>query len=157
MFGPGGIPGAVTHGSNRRGRRAPEYTCWSGMHSRCTNQKLEAYKYYGGRGISVCAAWKDFSQFLADMGPRPSPAHSIERLDNDGNYEPGNCVWATREVQSKNKRPRAVKTTCAAGHELSGENLYSRPDGKRGCRACRRRNMRDFYARQSQEVASERR
>jgi hypothetical protein len=59
---------------------------------------------YAGRGIALCERWQDFENFLADMGPRPSPRHSIERVDNEGNYEPGNCIWATPDVQNRNKR-----------------------------------------------------
>jgi hypothetical protein len=79
------------------------------------------------------------------MGPRPSPEHSIEREDNDRGYSPDNCVWATRDVQAKNRRRPEPVTHCSKGHLLSGDNLYQRPDGKRGCRTCRRASMRKFY------------
>lgn len=72
---------------------------------RCHNPNSYAYQGYGGRGISVCQSWRDsFEAFLEDMGPRPSPQHSIDRIDNDGNYEPGNVRWATAHEQLLNRR-----------------------------------------------------
>ena len=82
----------------------PTYRSWYGMKSRCLNAKQAAYKNYGGRGITVCERWLSFKNFLADMGPRPSPKHSIDRWpNNDGNYEPSNCRWATATEQARNR------------------------------------------------------
>lgn len=83
----------------------PEYGIWCGMINRCHCPTRSAYAKYGARGIYVCDRWRNsFEAFLADMGPRPSPSHSIERKDNDGPYAPGNCVWGTRRQQSRNTR-----------------------------------------------------
>jgi hypothetical protein len=83
---------------------SPEYNSWSGMKDRCLNPNNHRWHRYGGRGISIDPSWLSFAQFLSDMGPRPSLRHSIERRDNDGNYEPGNCYWATPIQQQNNMR-----------------------------------------------------
>ena len=90
-------------GTNGIGRRS-EYRIWSLMIQRCENIKNPAYDRYGGREISVCDRWHKFENFLADMGPRPSTLLSLDRINNDGNYEPSNCRWATRSEQMKNRR-----------------------------------------------------
>jgi predicted nucleic acid-binding Zn-ribbon protein len=95
-----------THG--KHGTR--EYNVWKQMRQRCNNPNAIGYANYGGRGIRVCDRWEDFAAFLADMGPAPSKAHSIERKDNGQGYEPGNCVWATRAEQSRNKRDNHLLT-----------------------------------------------
>ena len=98
----------------------PEHNIWCGIRRRCRNPRDRIYAYYGGRGIRVCERWNDFSNFLADMGRRPSPAHSIDRFPNkDGDYEPCNCRWATRQQQMRNKRDNRLltlrgRTQCAA-------------------------------------------
>lgn len=90
------------HGHDRRGERSPEYTAWVSMRERC---KLDSRsKNYGPRGIRVCDRWQQFENFLEDMGQRPSAAHSLDRIDVNGNYEPSNCRWATLHEQSRNKR-----------------------------------------------------
>jgi hypothetical protein len=79
------------------------YASWYNMKSRCKNPKATGYKYYGGRGISVCDRWLNFENFLDDMGKRPE-GKSIDRIDVNGNYEPSNCRWADAQLQNKNKR-----------------------------------------------------
>lgn len=83
--------------------KLPEYMAWVLMKKRCYNKKFNRYHRYGGRGISVASEWlNDFDRFLSDMGPRPTPEHSLDRIDNDGNYEPSNCRWATDKDQNRN-------------------------------------------------------
>lgn len=93
---------ARTHGYSR----TPIYEIWCGMIKRCRNPKTQFYPYYGGRGIKVCERWDRFENFLEDMGQRPSPLHSIDRKDVNGNYEPGNCEWSTATKQARNTRKR---------------------------------------------------
>lgn len=97
--------------SHTRWVPSPTYNSWRSMHDRCKTKKGKIFKYYGARGITVCERWKTFESFLEDMGERPSMHYSLDRIDNDGNYEPGNCRWATRTQQASNTRPhlRRVK------------------------------------------------
>lgn len=91
----------------------PEYSVWESMKFRCSN--IEDSRY-GGRGIKVCEAWaKSFLRFYNDMGPRPSSKYSIERVDNDGDYEPGNCKWATGSEQMRNRRILGTNTSKVTG------------------------------------------
>ncbi|KKL15314.1 hypothetical protein LCGC14_2068940 [marine sediment metagenome] len=85
--------------------RTPEYRAWSHMKERCQNSNVRGYRNYGGRGIEVCGEWiNNFQAFYDHIGSKPSPKHSLDRIDNDGNYEPGNVRWATAKIQANNKR-----------------------------------------------------
>lgn len=84
--------------------RTPENQCWRDIKQRCLNPKNKAFHHYGGRGITVCERWMDFQNFISDMGARPSDKHSLDRIDNDGHYEPENCRWTTWDVQRRNCR-----------------------------------------------------
>jgi hypothetical protein len=91
--------------------KSPEHAIWASMKARCNNPRSSDYKNYGARGIAVCSRWeKSFSSFLRDMGTRPSSSHSIDRIDNNCGYEPGNCRWATSKEQSRNQRSNTLIT-----------------------------------------------
>jgi len=98
---------AQTHGEKPTKGGTREYRAWHYMKTRCLNPHATAYPWYGARGITVCARWvESFEAFLADMGRCP-PGYELDRINNDGNYEPGNCRWTTKIVNSNNRRPRS--------------------------------------------------
>lgn len=98
--------GSSTHGMSG----TPEYKTWDSMRQRCTNPRNTHWRHYGGRGITVCDRWSSFEAFLEDMGRRPSRGLSLDRIDVNGNYEPGNCRWATAVEQARNQRRSRVLT-----------------------------------------------
>lgn len=110
----------TTHGHSRAGQWSPEYQAWRSMRKRCLNKNHRQFDLYGGRGIRVCARWSSFENFYADMGVRPSGYHSLDRYpDQNGNYEPTNCRWATDIQQNRNKRTNIMvefrgKSVCLA-------------------------------------------
>lgn len=117
--------GNPTHGLLRIAPR--EYFAWSAMKGRCYSKTGREYKLYGGRGIRVCARWLDgFDSFLTDMGMRPSTKHSIERLENEGDYTPSNCIWGTKTQQARNRRTtrrvsfRGKSMSLAEAADISG-------------------------------------
>lgn len=122
-----------THGHACRDQMTPEYRAYRSMITRCTNSNRREWKRYGGRGITVCERWREsFAAFFADLGPRPSPKHSLDRFPNkNGNYEPGNVRWATTFEQANNKGDnhileyRGEQKTMAEWAKLMGISLQT--------------------------------
>lgn len=130
-----GVNGSSFKHGDSAGGQTKEYRTWVGIRRRTTSESAQNSKYYLGRGITVCARWQNFENFLEDMGRAPSPDHSIDRIDNDGNYEPENCCWATRAEQMSNTR-------LTVHLEYDGQNLtqeeWGRKTGLGGTTICKR-------------------
>lgn len=134
----------LKHGENTREHgKSAEYRAWDAMMGRVRETSRSAPNYFA-RGIRVCARWcgpDGFAHFLADMGRKPSPRHSLDRIDNDGDYEPTNCRWATATVQVHNRRPPPniiIKGVCPQGHLIQGEADYRiNTQGSAVCYTCR--------------------
>jgi hypothetical protein len=105
-------------------RNTPGYSSWAKMKTRCDNPNHHCYKDYGGRGITYMHGWKSFDVFIADMGPPPSSAHTLERKDNNANYTPANCVWATRLEQAQNRRQRVDGPFGITGIQLENGSKF---------------------------------
>lgn len=128
------VPGKRNIRHGRFGTRI--YRIWTQMKTRCGNHRHVHYADYGGRGIRVCDAWQNFEGFYSDMGEPPSADHTLDRIDNDRGYEPGNCRWATKSEQAFNRRQRKPLTACRRGHPFSPETVMINSRGNRQCRIC---------------------
>lgn len=105
---------------NYKKQYVSEYRTWCHMRQRCSNPNDKNYNRYGGRGIRVCESWDSFESFLRDMGPKPSARHSIDRLNNDGNYEPSNCAWRTQFEQCQNTSQAHLHVVDGVTASISG-------------------------------------
>lgn len=112
------------------------YSSWQCMKMRCLNPRIKQWSDYGGRGIKMCKRWLDFKNFLADMGVRPE-GKTLDRIDNDGNYEPGNCRWATKAEQIANTA-RVLSDRCRRGHRYTPETMRIENGKHRRCTVCKR-------------------
>jgi hypothetical protein len=145
---------AVAHGLSRHAL----YPTWYGMLDRTGNPEHKNFALYGGRGIRVCGDWQDVRAFISwiesSLGPKP-PGMSLDRIDNDGNYEPGNVRWATQTEQVANSRRWADQAThCGRGHEYTPANTHITKTGYRNCRKCARQGMAARRAARREQVAT---
>lgn len=135
----------IIHGDMCGGNATPEYGAWHNLKSRCLNPDNKVFAYYGGRGIEVCDRWlgkEGYANFLEDMGRRPPNGKwSIDRIDNNGNYSPENCWWATPLQQIHNRRSRSTivsRGVCPSGHLVTEATVYQSAGEPARCRECRR-------------------
>ncbi len=144
-----------THGATTGRAGTPEYRAWKAMKGRCYYRKNIGYANYGGRGIRVCAAWRhDFQAFLDHVGPKPSPSHSLDRIDVNGDYKPGNVRWATRREQRENTREALTPRPPDCAQPSAEGCVRHRRRGERACAACSRaRRERRERSRRRQQTS----
>lgn len=130
--------------------RTAEYRAWLAMRTRCNNPKARGWENYGGRGITIFPLWQhSFQAFLDHVGTKPSPHHSLDRIDNDGHYVPFNVRWATVSEQNANRRPYStgVRKTHCPGHAYTTANTWVQPSNSaKRCRLCINERARDWRA-----------
>lgn len=132
----------LTHGQSQQKKQpaSTEYRAWANAHSRCNNSADPHYADYGGRGIRILLA---FEEFLTEVGAKPSPDLTIDRINNNGNYEAGNLRWATHKEQRANRRQVVRRPTCKQGHATSTpDGLYKNGNGKVRCKQCVKNNAK---------------
>lgn len=140
----------------------PVRKTWLDMYLRCYDPGNKDFRHYGGRGIQICCRWhrsnpEGFDNFVSDLGVKPTPNHTIDRINNDWSYMPSNCRWATRVEQKHNQRPRQLVTHCQKGHKFLPSTtrirITKRGKVQRLCRICHRKYKLNYYHKHESSAA----